>query len=190
MVASMLIDLIRSSNPTPNSMRPRRLESGRMEQQDGEYRQRIGDEPDVCGAHRREDSRMTRSDDAHGSHDAFDLDRFVRAQKDVYEQALQGIRSGYKRSHWMWHIFPQLAGLAFSQTSLHYAIRNADEAQAYLNHTILGPRLMECMESLLRLEGRSAAQIFGAPDDLKLRSCATLFGLVSSPGSPFERVLS
>ena len=132
---------------------------------------------------------MTRSDDAHGSNRAFDLDRFVRAQEDVYEQALHEIRTGHKRSHWMWYIFPQLAGLAFSQTSLHYAIRNADEAHAYLDHPVLGPRLLECMESLLELEGRSATQIFGAPDDLKLRSCATLFASVSPPGSPFEHVL-
>jgi len=132
---------------------------------------------------------MTRSDDAHGSNHASDLDRFVRAQEGVYEQAVQEISSGHKRSHWMWYIFPQLAGLAFSRTSLHYAIRNAGEAQAYLDHPVLGPRLLECVELLLRLEGRSATEIFGAPDDLKLRSCATLFASVSRPGSPFERVL-
>jgi uncharacterized protein (DUF1810 family) len=132
---------------------------------------------------------MTGPDHAPGSNEAFDLDRFVRAQEDEYARALNEIRTGRKRSHWMWYIFPQIAGLAFSQTSLHYAIRNAGEAHAYLDHPILGPRLLECMDSLLRLEGQSAARIFGAPDDLKLRSCATLFASVSPPGSPFERVL-
>ncbi len=89
----------------------------------------------------------------------------------------------------MWYIFPQIDGLAFSSTSKYYAIKSLDEARAYLEHPILGPRLLECVEAAVHVEGRSAAQIFGSPDDLKLRSCATLFGCVSPPGSVFERLL-
>jgi uncharacterized protein (DUF1810 family) len=89
----------------------------------------------------------------------------------------------------MWYIFPQIDGLAFSSTSKHYAIKSIEEAQAYLDHPILGPRLEECAETLLHVEGRSAAEIFGSPDDLKLRSCATLFTSVSPPGSVFDRLL-
>jgi uncharacterized protein (DUF1810 family) len=89
----------------------------------------------------------------------------------------------------MWYIFPQLDGLAFSATSKRYAIRSVEEAQAYLAHPILGPRLRQCAEAVLRIEGRSATAIFGSPDDLKLRSCATLFACVSPPGSVFDRLL-
>ena len=89
----------------------------------------------------------------------------------------------------MWYIFPQIDGLAVSETSRHYAIKHLDEARAYLAHPILGPRLLECAQALLAVSGRSAAVIFGSPDDLKLRSCATLFAAVSPPGSVFERVL-
>ena len=90
----------------------------------------------------------------------------------------------------MWYIFPQIDGLAFSSTSRHYAIKSLDEARAYLDHPILGPRLLECAEAVVGLEGRSAREIFGSPDDLKLRSCATLFACVSPPGSVFDRVLT
>ena len=121
--------------------------------------------------------------------DLYDLGRFVRAQEDDYEQALAEIRGGRKRTHWMWYIFPQFDGLAFSSTSKHYAIKSVEEAKAYLDHPILGPRLLECAEAVLRVEGRSATEIFGSPDDLKLRSCATLFACVSPPGSVFDRLL-
>ena len=126
---------------------------------------------------------MNNSDDPYG------LRRFVRAQENDYEQALSEIRSGKKRTHWMWYIFPQIDGLAFSSTSKHYSIKSIEEAKAYLNHPVLGPRLLECAEAVVRVEGRSATDIFGSPDDLKLRSCATLFACVSPPGSVFDRLL-
>jgi uncharacterized protein (DUF1810 family) len=118
-----------------------------------------------------------------------DLNRFVLAQAGDYERAVSEIRSGQKRSHWMWYIFPQIDGLGFSPTAKHYAIRSLSEAQAYLDHPVLGPRLVECADAVMSLEGRSAGQIFGSPDDLKLRSCATLFATVSQPGSVFDRLL-
>lgn len=121
--------------------------------------------------------------------DPYDLNRFVQAQEGSYKQALAEITSGRKRSHWMWYIFPQIDGLAFSSTSKHYSIKSIDEARAYLAHPVLGPRLLECAEALLRINGRSATQIFGSPDDVKLRSCATLFACVSPASSIFERLL-
>jgi uncharacterized protein (DUF1810 family) len=121
--------------------------------------------------------------------DPHDLIRFVEAQETRYVQALAEISGGRKRTHWMWYIFPQIDGLAFSSTSKRYSIKSVEEAKAFLNHPVLGPRLLECMKAVLRVEGRSAADIFGSPDDLKLRSCATLFAIVSPPNSVFERVL-
>jgi uncharacterized protein (DUF1810 family) len=118
-----------------------------------------------------------------------DLDRFVEAQRDIYDQAMAEIRSGRKRSHWMWFVFPQIAGLGMSETSRRYAIRNRAEGEAYLAHPVLGPRLLESADAVLALEGRSALDVFGSPDDIKLRSCATLFAALSAPGSVFERVL-
>jgi uncharacterized protein (DUF1810 family) len=90
----------------------------------------------------------------------------------------------------MWYVFPQFDGLGFSPTSRRYAIKSVAEAQAYLAHPVLGPRLTECAEAALRVEGRSALEVFGSPDDMKLRSCATLFAHVSPAGSVFERLLS
>ena len=121
--------------------------------------------------------------------DPYDLSRFVRAQEDDYQQALAEIVSGRKRSHWMWYVFPQFDGLAFSSTSKLYSIKSAAEAKAYLDHPILGPRLLECAEAVVRVEGRSATEILGSPDDLKLRSSATLFASVLPPGSVFDRLL-
>jgi uncharacterized protein (DUF1810 family) len=121
--------------------------------------------------------------------DPFDLSRFVAAQETDYRRALAEVRGGRKRTHWMWYVFPQFAGLGVSPTAERYAIKSAAEARAYLAHPVLGPRLVECAEAVLGVEGRSAAEIFGPPDDLKLRSCATLFAAVSPPGSVFERVL-
>jgi uncharacterized protein (DUF1810 family) len=117
------------------------------------------------------------------------LSRFLRAQEDDYERALAELASGRKQTHWMWYIFPQVEGLAFSPTSRHYAIKSAGEARAYLEHAILGPRLLACAETMLRIEGRSATEILGSPDDVKLRSCATLFACVSPRGSVFDRLL-
>ncbi len=122
--------------------------------------------------------------------DPYDLTRFVRAQESDYDRALSEIRSGRKRTHWMWYIFPQLDGLAFSSTSKYYSIKSLAEAKAYLDHPILGPRLLECAEAVVRVEGRSATEIFGAPDDLKLRSSATLFMCVTPRDSVFDRLLT
>ena len=118
------------------------------------------------------------------------MNRFVEAQASTYERALAELRSGRKRSHWMWYVFPQLAGLGRSATAERYAIASLAEAGAYLKHPVLGPRLIECATAVLDVEGRSAHEIFGSPDDLKLRSCATLFALVSAPESVFTRLLA
>lgn len=118
-----------------------------------------------------------------------DLARFVTAQGHNYEQALSEIRSGQKRSHWMWYIFPQFDGLGSSSISRRYAIKSLAEAEAYLRHPVLGPRLVESCRAALSVEERSAHDIFGSPDDLKLRSCATLFAAVSAPASVFDQVL-
>jgi uncharacterized protein (DUF1810 family) len=132
---------------------------------------------------------MTEVSESASMDDPYNLSRFVRAQEDDYERALAEIKSGQKRTHWMWYIFPQIDGLGFSSTAKHYAIKSVEEAKAYLDHAVLGPRLRECADAALKVEGRSATEIFGSPDDLKLRSCATLFAFVSSPGSVFERAL-
>lgn len=127
--------------------------------------------------------------DSSNSDDLYNLSRFLQAQEGDYDRALAEIENGQKRTHWMWYIFPQLDGLAFSSTAKHYSIKSPEEAKAYLAHPILGARLLECMEAVLNIEGHSAKEIFGSPDDLKLRSCATLFASVSTPGSVFERLL-
>src|SRR3954465_14181433 len=113
----------------------------------------------------------------------FDLERFVDAQAADYDRALAEITRGRKQSHWMWYVFPQIEGLATSPTSRRFAIRSLAEAKAYLAHPVLGPRLVAIAEAAVRLENRSAAEIFGSPDDMKLRSCATLFARVP-PGGP------
>lgn len=123
------------------------------------------------------------------SADSEPLDRFVLAQTLVYDVALSEIRAGRKRSHWMWYIFPQAAGLGRSATARRYAIRDQAEAEAYLQHPLLGPRLVECCEAVLAIEGRSAFEIFGTPDDLKLASCATLFSQLPGVDPVFARLL-
>ncbi len=132
---------------------------------------------------------MADTDEPGGARDPHDLSRFVRAQEDDYEGALSEIKSGRKRSHWMWYIFPQFDGLGFSSTSRRYSIKSLGEAEAYLSHPVLGPRLSECAVAALGVEGRSAYEIFGSPDDMKLRSCATLFACASPPGSIFDALL-
>lgn len=119
-----------------------------------------------------------------------DLSRFLFAQEDVHETALSELRRGRKESHWMWFIFPQLAGLGHSTMARRYAIRDLDEARAYLEHLVLGARLLNCCHALLSIQGRSASQIFGDPDDLKLRSSMTLFALAAEPKSVFDEVLA
>ncbi|MBQ9662652.1 MAG: DUF1810 domain-containing protein [Oscillospiraceae bacterium] len=120
---------------------------------------------------------------------ASDLSRFLKAQEYDYAQALKEIRAGRKRSHWMWYIFPQIQGLGFSSTAQFYAIRDLDEAKDYLAHPILGARLKEISSALLQLEGLSASEIFGYPDDLKLRSSMTLFRLADLKCNIFRDVI-
>ena len=117
------------------------------------------------------------------------LDRFRSAQEGVYHEALAEIRAGRKRSHWMWFIFPQYAGLGSSATSQRYAIGSRDEAAAYLAHPVLGARLLESAQALLDVSGRTAPEIFGSIDAMKLRSSATLFAAVSPNGSVFHRII-
>lgn len=112
--------------------------------------------------------------------DPFDLKRFVDAQSFIFDRVLAELRDGCKRSHWMWFIFPQIAGLGFSAMSQTYAISSLDEARAYLAHPVLGDRLRQCVELVVEVEeGRSVHAIFGNPDDLKFRSCLTLFAQAS-----------
>ncbi|GLR90463.1 DUF1810 domain-containing protein [Bradyrhizobium iriomotense] len=111
--------------------------------------------------------------------DPFDLKRFVQAQNDVYPGVVGELSAGRKRSHWMWFIFPQLAGLGFSAMSQRYAIASRAEAEAYLAHPVLGPRLVECTGLVLAVRGRSINAILGAPDDVKFHSSMTLFDAVS-----------
>lgn len=122
--------------------------------------------------------------------DANDLSRFLIAQEAVYETALAELAGGVKQSHWMWFIFPQVEGLGSSAMAKRYAIRSRQEAQDYLAHPILGERLKECAKALLALEGKTAKEVMGQPDDMKLRSSMTLFATLSSPGSPFHAVLA
>jgi uncharacterized protein (DUF1810 family) len=138
----------------------------------------------------RQEVGMTSSNDPRRSDDSYDLTRFVRAQESDYERALAEITSGRKRTHWMWYIFPQIDGLGLSPTAKHYAIKSLAEAKAYLEHPILGPRLLACAEAVVGIEGRSAVEIFGTPDDMKLRSCATLFACVAPRDSVFDRLLT
>jgi uncharacterized protein (DUF1810 family) len=121
--------------------------------------------------------------------DPYDLGRFVAAQRGIYENALEELRRGAKRSHWIWFIFPQVAGLGSSTMAVRYAIKSRAEAKAYLSHPILGSRLLECTNALLRVEGKTAEEVMGQPDDLKLRSSMTLFAATSDPDSPFHAVL-
>jgi uncharacterized protein (DUF1810 family) len=135
-------------------------------------------------ATRREESIVTDVSDPHR------LDRFVAAQERNFDAALAELQRGRKRTHWMWYVFPQVAGLGDSEMSRRYAIRSVAEARAYLEHPVLGPRLVECFEATLAVEGRTAFEIFGSPDNMKLRSCATLFASISPPGSVYERLLA
>ncbi len=117
------------------------------------------------------------------------LTRFTKAQEGIYDTALTELKNGHKASHWIWFIFPQIARLGRSSTAQYYAIRNKEEAIEYLNHPILGSRLMECTQAVLAVEGRTLSQIFGYPDDMKFKSSMTLFAAVSDEGSVFEQAL-
>ena len=118
-----------------------------------------------------------------------DLNRFVLAQESSYDRALAEVKDGCKRSHWMWYIFPQIAGLGQTSTSRLYAIDDLEEAQAYLRHPVLGPRLLEISEALLALNTDSVIAVFGWPDDMKLRSCMTLFAQADPEQEIFQKVL-
>ena len=122
--------------------------------------------------------------------DPHNLHRFLSAQATIYADALQELRHGRKQSHWIWFIFPQMLGLAPSPTSQHYGIRSIEEARAYLHHPVLGPRLRECCQALLAIENKSAYEILGNPDHLKVCSCMTLFALVAGTETVFTDVLS
>ena len=122
--------------------------------------------------------------------DRFDLERFVTAQAPVFETVLDELRAGRKRTHWMWFVFPQLAGLGRSSTARFYGISSIDEARAYLAHPVLGPRLDLCTRIVLASESSSLHAIFGSPDDLKFWSCMTLFSLAADgPDNPFRQAL-
>jgi uncharacterized protein (DUF1810 family) len=122
--------------------------------------------------------------------DPYDLERFLRAQGSVYQTALSELKGGRKRTHWMWFIFPQIDGLGYSATARRYAIKAEEEARQYLAHPVLGPRLRECAQAVVEIEGRSASEVFGYPDELKLKSSMTLFAAASQEqASVFRRVL-
>jgi uncharacterized protein (DUF1810 family) len=121
--------------------------------------------------------------------DQFDLQRFVDAQDRVYDTVLDELRSGRKRSHWIWFLFPQLRGLGRSPTALHYGIASLGEARAYLAHDVLGPRLRECARLVAAIDGSSADEIFGWPDNLKVRSSMTLFARATEDNADFIAVL-
>ena len=132
---------------------------------------------------------MRKEDNTADQGDPYDLHRFISAQEGIYDRVLAELRDGLKRTHWMWYIFPQIEGLGYSPTTRHYAIKSLEEARHYLSHPILGARLVESAEAVLAVQGRSASDIFGFPDDRKLQSSMTLFALVAGPRSVFERVL-
>ena len=118
-----------------------------------------------------------------------DLSRFLEAQEPIHSTALQELKRGHKQTHWMWFIFPQLAGLGASSMAICYAINSRSEARDFLHHPILGRRLVECTEALLAVHDRTAHQILGSPDDLKLRSSMTLFAAISPPASLFHQII-
>jgi uncharacterized protein (DUF1810 family) len=116
--------------------------------------------------------------------DPYDLQRFVRAQEPVIDHAREELRAGRKTSHWMWFVFPRLRGLGFSTMAQFYGIASEDEAVAYLDHAVMGPRLIECTGLVLSHHGRSLHAIFGSPDDMKFHSCMTLFHVASTGREP------
>ncbi|MNN66492.1 hypothetical protein D3C81_1820740 [compost metagenome] len=122
--------------------------------------------------------------------DAFNLQRFIQAQDPVFDRVQAELNAGHKRSHWMWFIFPQFAGLGGSEMSRHFAIRSREEAQAYLQHPLLGARLRTCTLEVLNIPQRSVAGIFGHPDDLKFHSSMTLFAQVAAADSLFHQALN
>jgi uncharacterized protein (DUF1810 family) len=135
------------------------------------------------------ESKMINTNKNIDSNDPFDLARFTVAQEGIYDQVVSELRNGRKRSHWMWFIFPQIDGLGHSPTAKRYAVKSEKEARNYLAHPVLGARLIECATTVLNIEGRTASEIFGSPDDVKLRSSMTLFASITEPQSIFDLVL-
>jgi uncharacterized protein (DUF1810 family) len=121
--------------------------------------------------------------------DPYDLQRFVDAQNPVYSQVCAELRAGQKESHWMWFVFPQLRGLGHTHMATKFGISSREEAEAYLAHPILGPRLRECTRLVNSVDGRSIEEVFGYPDDLKFRSSMTLFAAVASDKEVFRQAL-
>lgn len=117
--------------------------------------------------------------------DPYDLERFVTAQEPIFERVRAELRAGRKQSHWMWFVFPQIAGLGRTPTAIRYAIGSAEEARAYVSHPVLGDRLRDCTRLVLDVKGRSLHDIFGTPDDLKFRSSMTLFAHVAADNAVF-----
>jgi uncharacterized protein (DUF1810 family) len=132
---------------------------------------------------------MTKESEKSNNNDKFDLGRFINAQSGVYDRVIAELRKGRKRSHWMWYIFPQIEGLGQSETTKYYSIKSLEEAREYLDHPVLGARLLECAEAVFAVEGKTVSEIFGYPDDMKLKSSMTLFSCVAGPDSVFVRVL-
>jgi uncharacterized protein (DUF1810 family) len=118
-----------------------------------------------------------------------DIERFVVAQKDVYHTALNEIKNGKKQSHWMWFVFPQIRGLGFTDFNIYYGIKDLGEARQYLNDPVLGKRLIEISEAVLSVQGKTALEIFGKPDQRKLKSCMTLFNQIQNADPVFHEVL-
>lgn len=121
--------------------------------------------------------------------DPYNLHRFTEAQRNTYDGALAELKNGKKQTHWMRHIFPQIDGLAHSSASRRYAIKSIEEARQYLNHPVLGKRLLECVKVILAIEGRSISDIFGHPDNMKLKSSMTLFACIANHRPEFARIL-
>ncbi|UUW08278.1 DUF1810 domain-containing protein [Flavobacterium plurextorum] len=117
------------------------------------------------------------------------IGRYLSAQENVYQQALDEIKKGKKQSHWMWFVFPQIRGLGFKEYNVYYGLKNLDEAAEYLNHPVLGKRLIEISKALLQQQGKTALEIFGKPDERKLKSSMTLFGLLADAPDYFRQVL-
>ena len=121
--------------------------------------------------------------------EVFALNRYLEAQENVYARVLSELRAGKKTTHWIWFIFPQIAGLGYSLTAKKYAIQSIEEAYAYLKHDLLGKRLRECTELVLAIEGNDIDQVFGYPDNLKFRSCMTLFNEVADDNNCFKKAI-
>ena len=119
----------------------------------------------------------------------YELDRFIKAQNRDYDTALNEIKEGYKRSHWMWYIFPQIIGLGRSEIAVYYPIADREEAECYMQNDLLRGHLLEISEALLQVESDDATRVMGFPDDMKLQSCMTLFAAVASEYDVFQKVL-